>query len=182
MKELYSMGIDPSMMHTGVAIVNRQKEVVFATQINMPPNITGGVFVKIQRIITQIVEIREQYQPSVILIEDMFIGSKATAISLVQLGSLLRYFFWQEDVLYVDVAATTLKKFVTGKGNSPKDVMMMFILKNWNYQSETNNIADAVGLAMLGLVSLGVPFPKTQLETVKRLNFKNVFTSAVNNI
>jgi crossover junction endodeoxyribonuclease RuvC len=182
MKELYSMGIDPSMMHTGVAIVNREKQVVFATQINLPPNISGGVFVKIQKIISEIIEIREKYQPSVILIEDMFIGSKATAISLVQLGTLLRYFFWQEDILYADIAATTLKKFVTGKGNSAKEVMMMFTLKNWNYQSATNNIADAVGLAMLGLVGLGVPFPKAQLETVKRLNFKTLFTSAVNNI
>lgn len=177
MGELYSMGVDPSMMHTGVAILNRGKQVVFATQIDMPPN-KGGPFERIQKIITDILDIRETYQPTVIMIEDMFIGNKATAISLVQLGTLLRYFLWQENIWYADVAAATLKRFVTGKGNAQKDQIMMFVLKNWGYTSKTNNIADAVGLAMMGLVSLGVTFPKAQMEVVTKLSFSKVLVGA----
>ena len=40
-------------------------------------------------------------------------------------------------------ARTEVKKFVTGKGNSPKEVVMMHVLKRWGHTSMTNNTADA---------------------------------------
>ena len=44
-----------------------------------------------------------------------------------------------------------MKKFVTGKGNSPKDQVMMHVLKRWGHTSKSNNTADAFVCAAMGL-------------------------------
>lgn len=47
------------------------------------------------------------------------------------------------------VAPMTLKKFVTGKGNSPKDVMIKCVYQKWGFDTDSNDLADAYGLARL---------------------------------
>jgi crossover junction endodeoxyribonuclease RuvC len=44
-----------------------------------------------------------------------------------------------------------LKQFVTGKGTSPKELVMMNVFKRWGYEAATNNLADAYTLAAMGL-------------------------------
>ena len=58
-----------------------------------------------------------------------------------------------DGLAWYDPRATELKKFVTGAGNTPKDKLMMFVLKRWQHESKTNNTADAYGLACMGLAS-----------------------------
>ena len=47
------------------------------------------------------------------------------------------------------ISPTTLKKFVTGKGNSGKDIMLLEVYKRWNVSFSNNNLADAYGLARM---------------------------------
>ena len=56
-----------------------------------------------------------------------------------------------------EVAPTALKKFVTGKGNAPKDAMMMHAFKRWGFTAATNHQADAFGLAMIAAALAGRP-------------------------
>ena len=47
------------------------------------------------------------------------------------------------------IATNTLKKFVTGKGNGPKSVIIKGVYKKWGYDVDNDNLADAYGLARL---------------------------------
>lgn len=47
------------------------------------------------------------------------------------------------------VATNTLKKFVTGAGNGPKNVIIKGVYKKWGYDTDDDNLADAYGLARL---------------------------------
>lgn len=141
------MGIDPSTK-TGIAVVDSGKKVIYTEEIEFKKQ-TG--FERISNIAGRVLELREIYQPDLITIEEMIVGQASSAITVIQVASILRYFLWQEGVRYWEVNPSTLKKFVSGGGAAKKEEMMMYVLKNWGFQSKTNNIADAVGLAMIGL-------------------------------
>lgn len=47
------------------------------------------------------------------------------------------------------VPPSTLKKYVTGKGSSPKDVMIKEVYRKWGRDLNDNNAADAYGLSKL---------------------------------
>lgn len=159
------MGVDPSTK-TGIAFVDGSKSVVHTEEIEFK-KLAG--FERVSSIVARVIELKDEYKPDLIIIEEMFVGHTSSAIPLIQIGSILRYFLWQEGIRYLDVPPTVLKKFVTGKGNSKKEEVMMHVLKQWGHESKTNNTADAVGLAMVGLSVLGVGFNKLQMEAVAKL-------------
>ena len=49
---------------------------------------------------------------------------------------------------------TTLKKFITGKGAGPKDVMLLETYKRYGISFLDNNLCDAFGLAQCGVALL----------------------------
>jgi crossover junction endodeoxyribonuclease RuvC len=48
------------------------------------------------------------------------------------------------------VPPTVLKKWATGKGNSPKNIMLREVSHRWNVEAADDNQADAVALAEFG--------------------------------
>lgn len=167
------MGIDPSTTHSGVAIVESGSGKVLYSGEVVPKKLTG--FDRISFIVFELIRLHAEYKPDHVVLEGVFIGHASSAVQLVALGSILRYFLWQEGISYLDVPATTLKKFVTGSGASPKDAVMMHVLKNWGFESPSNNVADAVGLAMFGVAyyeSNPVSFKKAQFDVVAQYRTK----------
>src|SRR5436189_111849 len=49
------------------------------------------------------------------------------------------------------VGPSTLKQYVTGKGNSPKELLMLECFKRWGYSATDNNDCDAHCLMRLGV-------------------------------
>lgn len=141
------MGLDPSTKF-GVAVVETGKKVIYTEQVEFKKE-TGVP--RISMLVARVMELHAKHKPDLVVIESMFVGHPSSAIPIISLGSILRYFLWQEDILHLEVGPTILKKFVSGSGAAKKDQMMMFVLKNWGYESKTDNIADAVGLGMFGL-------------------------------
>lgn len=159
------MGVDPSTA-TGVAVVDHHKKVIAVAQLEFKKD---RGFPRISKIVGGVLGYHEKYRPDFLVIEDMFIGQASSAITVVQIGSILRYFLWQEQIPFIDVPPGTLKKFATGKGNSQKDQIMMEVLRRWDFVSETNNIADAVVLGMVGLCCAGVRFEVASSSCVESL-------------
>jgi crossover junction endodeoxyribonuclease RuvC len=75
----------------------------------------------------------------------------------------------------VEVAPTTLKRYATRKGNSPKDAVLAAAVRTFpDVRIEENNTADAVWLMAMGLRRLGRPIEparaaidETALESVQ---------------
>ncbi len=53
------------------------------------------------------------------------------------------------DIYPLIVPPTSLKKYVTGKGNTQKNQMLMHVFKKWNLEFTDDNAADSYALAHL---------------------------------
>ena len=145
------MGVDSSTV-TGIAVVETGGAVLFSQEVTYPKlrgmercgAIAGGVLAA-----------RDQWKPDLVVIENYGFANSHSLVTLVEVGTVIRYFLYQDGTPFLLVPPNSLKKFVTGKGNVAKDQMMMAVFKNWGHESKSNNIADAVGLGMFGLCCAG---------------------------
>ena len=150
-KAFLSLGIDLSINATGLVLLDGRDEgphAIFEQEIKM----TGEGIAKKHAIVEQIIGEIESWEPDRIVVEGYSLGKNMNStIPLVEVGALLRYALYASGRRWMDPNAPQLKKFATGKGNSPKDVVMMHVLKRWGHESKTNNTADAYVLACMGL-------------------------------
>jgi len=153
------IGIDPSTSATGIVVINKNEpnltEPLIAYEIKPAPKLTG--IDRYVAIITEIMKLVESYRPVFIVIEGYSLNMRhaSSVIPLVEIGSLLRFMLRVEKISWLDPRASELKKFATGKGNTPKDTVMLNVYKKWGFEATTNNIADAYVLAMMGLAHIG---------------------------
>jgi hypothetical protein len=94
-------------------------------------------------------------------------GEVGGAIKLALVG----WFGLDNPIGYpIIVAPQQLKKFTTGKGNAPKDIMTKEVLKRWGYDTNDTNLADAYALARVAYAQAAEPaMPGFQLEVIKAL-------------
>ncbi len=148
-KKLF-VGVDPSFNSTGIIILDQDTKLVeqknfslakydeieeklmkFEEKISFIPNIMrlGGVYIE---------------GPS-------YMSNGKYALQMGALHFLLRVFLYKNEVFYKVIAPGTLKKFVTGKGNAKKDLMLLKVYKKWGVEFEIDDLADAYGLARMAL-------------------------------
>ena len=73
-----------------------------------------------------------------------------SALVVAEIGALVRAELWRRGIPVLEVPPTTLKKYVTGKGNADKSQMLMHMYKKWGVEPPTDNVGDAYALARLG--------------------------------
>lgn len=110
------------------------------------------------------------------IIEGIAFGIRKTT-SLSQLSALnymIREKCYINNIPFVIVAPTTLKKFITGKGNMKKDVILLEIFKRYDVEFYDDNLGDAYGLARIGelLLNEEIDVPIYQQEVIKLLKMQ----------
>lgn len=167
---MHVMGIDPST-RTGIAIVERTNwegpptipEVRESAEIHFPKLIG---FERLSAIAGEVMALYEKWKPKFVVIEGYALYNVTSIIPVVEVGTVIRYFLWQEGASVYECNPSTLKKFVCGTGKAKKDQMMLGVFKRWGYEG-TDNQCDAVGLAMYGLAH-----PNGPPQPVKKPNKK----------
>jgi len=142
------LGIDPSLTGTGVVALEDGK-IINQQLIKTKP--TKGSLAELQRLI-KIVDSIEYGEAELAVIEGLAFMSRNTT-SLVQLSGLnymIRHKLYKLNIPFLIVPPTSLKKFITSKGNAPKECMLMDIFKRYGEEFRDNNLADAFSLAVLG--------------------------------
>jgi len=81
----------------------------------------------------------------------------AQAVHLVELGGIIRHSLWSNNIRYVDVPPSNVKKYATGRGNAPKPDIRMEVYKRFGVDYADDNACDAFVLAAMGLDALGHP-------------------------
>ena len=167
------LGLDLSLVASGVVLIN-DGNVELREIIKSKPNgkLPIDELLRILMIRDKIKIIVEETQPDLVMIEGLaFMARNTTAlVQLAALNYLMREVVNKSGRPFVVVAPTTLKKFVTGKGNCQKDLMLLEIYKRYKEEFLDNNLADAYGLARIGLEVLQKDvsdLPKFQQEVVK---------------
>ncbi|MBN7763678.1 crossover junction endodeoxyribonuclease RuvC [Nitratireductor aquibiodomus] len=151
--KLTSMGIDPSATATGLVVLRENGTAT--PDLLLEDEIKTGSMRGVERtrhIVERIMTTLHEVKPDRIVLEGYSLGKNPNAtIPLVELGGLLRFMLVLDGFKWYDPRASELKKFVTGKGGSPKEQVMMYVLKRWGHTALSNNTADAYGLAAMGL-------------------------------
>lgn len=153
-----SIGVDLSTTATGVVVLHgiggKRPHLVLEEEIKFPK--LHGMSQK-REIITRVMTIIEETQPERIVVEGYSLNMKnaSSVIPLVELGGLFRFCLQVDGKKWLAPTAGELKLAVSGKGNTPKDKLMMYVLKHWGHESLSNNTADAYGCACIGLAHMG---------------------------
>jgi len=168
---MIALGVDPSTK-TGIAIVDSVKGVLLRKEIKVPKGQKG-----LRRAVTisdVIVAVIREYKPDVIAIEGYGYGNAHTLATLVEVGTIIRLCLQVEADGYYEVPPTSLKKYVTGKGNCKKDLMLLEIYKRFGCETTNDNEADAIGLAYLALSMKrqGPELPKVNMSALDKLEFR----------
>jgi Holliday junction resolvasome RuvABC endonuclease subunit len=105
-----------------------------------------------------------------VVLEGYSMGSRTgQAFSIGELGGIIRLTLLLNKIKTLIISPTSLKKFVTGKGNAPKDIMMMKALAKYGIEFTDNNICDAYCLAKMGQAYLNGTDIKYEQEAIKKV-------------
>ncbi len=162
------MGVDTSTK-TGYAILCDKGEVVNVGVLHHKPE--PNRFTRFSHYTREISELITAYGVDLVVIEGYSFAGKFNNSLQYELGACIRMKLYQDEVMFVEVPPTSLKKFVTGKGNAKKDLMLLNVYKRWDFDTEDDNEADAYGLAQFGRAIIGLPtgVPAVNLTSVETL-------------
>ncbi len=80
------------------------------------------------------------------------------------LAYMIQHRLWLRQIPYVLIPPTTLKKFVTGRGNVDKDVVMKDVYKRWGHDCTISDEADACAAMHYGLQLCGTEAPQNEFQ------------------
>lgn len=151
------IGIDPSLTSTGLCVMDEKGEILETLAINS--KFDGA---------KRLHDIKRQLKPrccytsgdseekTFVFIEGYSYGSMNGREILGELGGMIRLMLYEEEIEFVDIPPTSLKKFTAGKGNADKIAMAIAVLKIWGKDFPTTDQTDAFALAELGRAYLGL--------------------------
>lgn len=148
------MGLDPSS-NTGYAILDEDGNLVKAGVIHYKPE--ADRFARYEKYERKIKGYIADYDVDLVIVEGFSFAGKFNNSFQYELGTVYRMMLYKHDIAFVEVPPTTLKKFITGKGNSKKDMILLGVYKNWDFDPTDDNEADAYGLAQFGRGIIGEP-------------------------
>lgn len=160
---MHVMGVDLSSK-TGVAVVSEYQTLIHAAEYEFEG---ASGYERCGLLAQHIIDMVRSHKPALICIEAPITSAKFNNFAQIEIAVAVRFALWQENIPFVNVSPSSLKKFITGSGNCNKNVIMMTVYKQWGIECPTDNIADAVGLAMWGLCAAGIKFSPLKTKTVK---------------
>lgn len=149
----YVVGVDPSLSNTGVTIISNAEELCYSIKTKPPKEFSFlAELNRIESIVCQVIDcFKKDKKPVIVVMEGMAFMAHNT-VALIQLSALnyfLRKAFKDLDIKFIIVPPTTLKKFITSKGNAHKELILLECYKRWNKEFSDNNIADSYGMAKI---------------------------------
>ena len=143
---MYYIGIDLSLTATAIVVLSEKAVTLFQGTISTKANEKiEDRFLKIEKYLFNIIKTN---QPSRINIEGLSYSSKGQAtLDSAGLHFLIRTTLRRNKIPFRITPPTTLKKFVSGKGNCKKNLMLKEAYKKWGEDFFDDNICDAYSLS-----------------------------------
>jgi len=157
MKKLY-IGIDPSFTDTAIVAIDGDGVVIHELHVTSKPNKNESSAARIVEYSSRLQKLFEHifpntgdypYDISVAIEEPMgFHAGNGAKMGQVYAAASIAIFYGLgpfEDIGVIK--PTTLKKFITGKGNAKKSTIIKEVYKRWGFNTDNDNTADAYGIA-----------------------------------
>jgi crossover junction endodeoxyribonuclease RuvC len=88
----------------------------------------------------------------IVFLEGLSFGSRGQKmLELAGLHYYIRCQLQKDGINFTIIPPTTLKKYITGKGNCKKNLMLLKVYKKFGIEFDDDNIADAYSLARMAL-------------------------------
>lgn len=183
------IGIDPSLTGTAICALDRdqctiEKLITLCPKKGMVGiNRLAWIARSTIRIISSICDNRDKSHE--IFIEGFAFGASGRGIfDLGELGGILRLMLAEKFGGYYEIPPTSLKKFICGKGNAKKQIMIEQTYRKYGKGSEIltdDNQTDAFGLARMGIAFLqnkkdpsAVKLTQVELAAIKGIGEKSI--------
>ncbi len=144
------IGLDLSLTSTGVAVVHADGRLYSATAIKSKLA-DAPRLIDIRNNLYSILN-KLSRKPTLAVLEGYAFGSQARHEAAGELGGIIKVTLFLDGIPVAVVPPSTLKKFVTGKGNAQKDEMRLAVFKKWGQEFRTNDEVDAFALAQVGVI------------------------------
>lgn len=162
---MISIGIDLSLTGTGIIVLKGNKIIKEALIKSKP----SGPFPidELKRLVTIKKEVMEYAQQAdIAVIEGLAFMARNTSalVQLAGLNYLVREGLSELSIDFKIVTPSSLKKFITGKGNSEKSLMLLETYKRFGVSFSNDNICDAYALAMVGQAVVNPAYKLTKFQ------------------
>lgn len=161
------MGLDLSLTSTGVGIFNDGQTEGYLIK---PRALRGPARLRYLRdCLTSMLNVNDPYA---IMIEGYSFGSKGQGtIDRAEWGGVVRLMLADRGIPTSIVAPQQLKKFISGAGNTEKAAIPLHLFKRFGVHYEQNDMADAVGAAILNAANHLPQFEliKPQIEAMEKI-------------
>lgn len=114
-----------------------------------------------------------------VLVEGYSYASKGRAVvSIGELGGVVRLYLWKSGIPYVEIPPSSMKKVATGKGNAPKELVLVEAVRRLGYGGASNHVADALWLLQAAQQHYDLPgkvdLPKAHLSGLAKIEWQEV--------
>ncbi len=160
------IGVDPSLSSTGIVVLTsdgRQTLHCCAVQPDRRLRPPERWFL----IASAMLQAADEYGAGLLTIEGYGYAS-ASGVALGELGGVLRYEAYRHGLRCLEVAPVLVKKWATGKGNAPKEQIMLAVYKRYGMEFGTDDECDAFVLAQIGAAFVAVEMDSRQLDNYPR--------------
>lgn len=147
------MALDLSLRSTGLVILSREISII--ESIVIKPHLKLRFAPRLSYILLQIKFYYEKYIPKLVVIEDYAFSARGMVFSIGELGGVVRLWLYERGIPFLIVGPSQLKKFVSGKGNCPKERILLSAFKKWKIDMQTDMV-EAYCLARVGLAILNI--------------------------
>jgi crossover junction endodeoxyribonuclease RuvC len=159
------LGIDPGLRVTGYAVLEQRQRGPHVREAGIVRTAgskkTTDVALRVRVLYDGIVEVLDQYPPSVMVVESLFAhyDHPRTAILMAHARGVILLAAAQRGVPVVNYTAPRIKKTITGHGRATKEQMQLAMQRELNLPRlpEPNDVADALAAALCHHYSLKVP-------------------------
>ena len=176
MGQVIAFGLDPSLTSFGVAATSAVDGEVRSRRswALQPPEGVKGV----DRLAWFRSRLGDLFEPVaglnvLVAIEDYAFSRGAShAHGLGEIGGVSRLLLFDRSLPFTEIKPTSLKKFVTGKGNAPKDVVRLEAYKRFDLEAVTSDEVEAGCLSLMVLASKGLVdfgLPKANMESLSKV-------------
>lgn len=153
------MGFDPSLTSSGAVILGLEDASLQTHRTIDGSKLRGPE--RLHRIRLVMTELVKLWKVELVAIEGYAYGKFMKREALGELGGVLRLALYDLRVPYIVIAPSSMKKFVTGKGNADKDEVMTAVSEKYGHNFDTDDEADAFGLALMAALTLNSQATKT---------------------
>jgi len=153
-------GLDFAFANNGIVILDENAEIIRQDIIKTTNKQSDEMrLIHIRDYVASIIK-----EEDVVYIEGLSYGSIGLAkAQMSAVHYVIRLLLKENDIQYKVIAPTVLKKFVTGKGQCKKNLILLKVFKKWGVEFASDDLADAYSLARMALED----FKKEAMEDYK---------------